>query len=88
MTQNAIGFPTGNKNDVSFDRIFGEPLQASGNLTYLEFIAVVKALWENAYPDIKIKPSQRRSLRRVSCYCLWFGIKKNTFQRTKAKNKN
>lgn len=58
MTQNIIGFPSANKNDVSFDRIFGEPLQASGNLTYLEFITVVKALWENAYPDIKIKPTQ------------------------------
>jgi hypothetical protein len=58
MTQNAIGFPSGNRNDVSFDRTFGEPLQASGNLSYLEFIAVVKSLWENAYPDIKIKPTQ------------------------------
>lgn len=58
MTQNVIGFPSGNRNDVSYDRVFGEPLQASGNLTYLEFIAVVKALWENAYPDIKIVPAQ------------------------------
>jgi len=58
MTQNVIGFPSGNRNDVSFDRTFGEPLQASGNLSYLEFIAVVKSLWENAYPDIKIKPTQ------------------------------
>ena len=58
MTQNSIGFPSGNKNDVSYDRLFGEPLQASGNLTYLEFITVVKAMWENAYPDIKIKPVQ------------------------------
>lgn len=58
MTQNIIGFPVGNRNDVSFNRVFGEPLQASGNLTYLEFVTVVKALWENAYPDIKIKPIQ------------------------------
>ena len=58
MTQNVIGFPSGNRNDVNFDRAFGEPLQASGNLSYLEFVAVVKALWENAYPDIKIKPTQ------------------------------
>jgi hypothetical protein len=61
MTQNVIGFPSGNRNDVSFDRVFGEPLQASGNLSYLEFIAVVKSLWENAYPDIKIKPTQSGS---------------------------
>ena len=58
MTQNIIGFPVGNRNDVNFNERFGEPLQASGNLTYLEFITVVKALWENAYPDIKIKPTQ------------------------------
>lgn len=58
MTQNVIGFPSGNRNDVNFNERFGEPLQASGNLTYLEFITVVKALWENAYPDIKIKPTQ------------------------------
>lgn len=58
MSQNVIGFPVGTRNDVNYDRIFGEPLQASGNLTYLEFIAVVKALWENAYPDIKVKPTQ------------------------------
>lgn len=58
MTQNVTRFPVGNKNDVNYDRLFGEPLQAAGNLTYLEFITVVKALWENAYPDIKIVPSQ------------------------------
>lgn len=73
MTQNIIGFPSGNKNDVNVDRIFGDPLQASGNLTYLEFITVVKALWENAYPDIKIVPSQRTKICRVSHYSLWFG---------------
>jgi hypothetical protein len=80
MTQNVIGFPTGNKNDVSFDRIFGEPLQASGNLTYLEFITVVKSLWENAYPDIKVRPSQRRGLCRISSHCIWTRIKKNSFK--------
>jgi hypothetical protein len=58
MTQNVIDFPSGNKNDVNYNTRFGEPLQATGNLTYLEFISVVKALWENAYPDIKIKPTQ------------------------------
>jgi len=84
MTQNVIGFPSGNKNDVSVDRMFGDPLQASGNLTYLEFITVVKALWENAYPDIKIVPSQRPQVCGISSYCVWVRIKKNTFNRTKA----
>lgn len=36
---------------------FSEPLQAEGNLTYLEFIAAVKALWEQSFPKYPIKPS-------------------------------
>ena len=56
MAQNAFGFPEARINDVSIDRAFGPPLQANGNLTYLEFLAVVKALWENIHPDIPLKP--------------------------------
>lgn len=36
---------------------FGEPLQAEGNLSYLEFIAAVKSLWEQSFPMYPIKPS-------------------------------
>lgn len=36
---------------------FGEPLQADGNLSYLQFIAAVKSLWEQSYPRYPIKPS-------------------------------
>lgn len=36
---------------------FGEPLQADGNLSYLEFIAAVKTLWEQSFPKYPIKPS-------------------------------
>lgn len=57
MPQNAFRFPVVGLNEINNDRRFGAPLQASGNLTYLEFISVVKALWENAYPDIKIQPT-------------------------------
>jgi len=57
MPQNAFRFPVPSVNEINNDRMFGAPLQASGNLSYLEFIAVVKALWENAYPDIKIQPT-------------------------------
>jgi len=46
MAQNAFGFPSIGLNDVTIDRAFGPPLQAAGNLTYLEFISVVKMLWE------------------------------------------
>lgn len=60
MPQNYPIFPTPGINEASFDRLSGNmpPLQAQGNLTYIEFIAAVKALWENAYPTIKIKPIQ------------------------------
>ena len=34
---------------------FASPLQAQGNLTYLEFIAAVKSLWENGHPNYPIK---------------------------------
>jgi hypothetical protein len=57
MSQNAFRFPVTGINEINNDRRFGAPLQASGNLSYLEFIAVVKALWENAYPDIKLQPT-------------------------------
>jgi len=57
MPQNAYRFPVTGINEINNDRRFGAPLQASGNLSYLEFIAVVKALWENAYPDIKLQPT-------------------------------
>lgn len=60
MPQNYPIFPTPGINEANFDRASGNlpPLQAQGNLTYIEFIAAVKALWENAYPNIKIKPVQ------------------------------
>lgn len=57
MAQNAFGFPSIGLNDVTIDRAFGPPLQAAGNLTYLEFISVVKMLWENLHPEIKLEPT-------------------------------
>lgn len=34
-----------------------DPLQSFGKLTYLSFIGLVKELWEQAHPDIPLKPS-------------------------------
>lgn len=57
MPQNAFGIPGINQNDILTGRSYsGDPLQAAGNLTYIEFMATVKALWENAYPNIAIEP--------------------------------
>lgn len=51
------GFP-GFGSIKSYSKVkFGEPLQAEGNLSYLEFIAAVKALWEESFPMYPIKPS-------------------------------
>lgn len=54
-TQSApTSFPEG-ALDTRYVR-FAAPLQANGNLTYLEFIAVVKRLWEEGHPQIPILP--------------------------------
>lgn len=34
---------------------FAESLQADGNLSYLEFISVVKSMWEESFPNYPIK---------------------------------
>jgi hypothetical protein len=34
-----------------------DPLQSYGKLTYLSFISLIKGLWEQAHPDIPVKPS-------------------------------
>lgn len=58
MPQNSIRFPVPNVNEINFNRLGGAPLQANGNLTYIEFVSVVRGLWEGSYPAIKIKPTQ------------------------------
>lgn len=60
MPQNYPIFPTANINEATYGGTIGDlpPLQAQGNLTYIEFITVVKSLWENAYPAIKVMPIQ------------------------------
>lgn len=44
---------TGSYNKLKF----AEPLQAEGNLTYLEFISVLKSMWEESFPNYPIKAS-------------------------------
>ena len=38
-----------------------EPLRAESNLSYLEFIALLKRLWEDSHPSIPFKPVQSQS---------------------------
>jgi len=57
VPQNAFSIPGLNENDILTNRSYtGDPLQAAGNLTYIEFIALVKALWENSYSQIDFEP--------------------------------
>jgi len=67
MAQNAFGFPLPALNEVANNRTFGPPLQAAGILTYLEFVSVVKLLWENLHPDIPIVPTQPAQYATYPC---------------------
>ena len=86
MAQNAFGFPIPSINEVSMNRAFGPPLQAAGNLTYIEFIAVVKLLWENIHPDIPIVPTQPA---QYSVYpCVVYGLELRKAYTTEPKPRN
>lgn len=88
MPQNAFRFPVPSVNEINNDRMFGAPLQASGNLTYLEFIAVVKALWENAYPDIKIQPTASGSYAEYPVIVYGLEIRKTHSSEPKPRTRN
>jgi hypothetical protein len=88
MPQNAYRFPVVGINEINNDRRFGPPLQASGNLTYLEFIAVVKALWENAYPDIKIVPTSNGAYAEYPVIVYGLEIRKTHSNEPKPRTRN
>lgn len=88
MPQNAFRFPVAGINEINVDRRFGPPLQASGNLTYLEFISVVKALWENAYPDIKILPTANGQYAEYPVIVYGLEIKKAHTSEPKPRTRN
>ena len=44
-----------------YTRIPKQQLRAKGNLSYLDFIRLVKKLWEDAHPDIKLQPTADKS---------------------------
>ena len=60
-----------------------EPLRAEGNLTYLEFIAVVKKLWEDTHPDIPIYPTG--GLQAAQYPAITYGIEIRRTQQTETK---
>lgn len=52
-----VTWPKFGQTDSYHKRKFAEPLQAEGNLTYLEFISVLKTMWEESFPNYPIKAS-------------------------------
>jgi len=51
-------------------------LKAEGNLTYLEFIQIVKMLWENSYPDIPIVPTFGGKMANYPCIAYGVELKR------------
>ena len=88
MAQNAFGFPIPSLNEVSIDRAFGPPLQAAGNISYLEFISIVKLLWENLHPDIPIVPTQPAQYSTYPCVVYGLELRKAHTTEPKPRNRN
>lgn len=88
MPQNAYRFPIVGVNEINNDRRFGAPLQANGNLSYLEFIAVVKALWENAYPDVKLHPTSNGQYAEYPVIVYGLEIRKTHSSEPKPRTRN
>lgn len=57
MAQHPITWPKFGSTDSYSKLKFAQPLQSEGNLSYLEFIAVVKSIWEESFPNYPIKSS-------------------------------
>lgn len=76
MSQRPIPFPDPGINDLWPNSMFGEPLKASGNLSYLEFIDVVKILWNRIYPDISIVATTNGSYAKYPCIAYGIELKK------------
>lgn len=88
MAQNAFRFPETFINDVPIDRAFGPPLQAAGNLTYIEFISVVKLLWENANPSIPIFATQPGTYPTYPCIVYGLELRKAHTTEPKPRSRN
>lgn len=51
-------------------------LKAEGNLSYLEFIEIVKKLWENSYPDIPIVATFNGKMATYPCIAYGLELKR------------
>lgn len=76
MPQEPIPFPQAGINDTWPNSMFGQPLKANGNLSYAEFIDVVKILWDRLYPDIDIVPTSNGKYAKYPCIAYGIELKK------------
>jgi hypothetical protein len=74
--QRPIPFPQPGISDSWPDKLFGEPLKAAGNISYAEFIDIVKILWDRIYPDIDIVPVSSGKYAKYPCISYGIELKK------------
>lgn len=63
----------------------GARLQAEGNLTLLEFVAVVKRIWEESHPDIPVVTLAADHSAHYPCIAWWLVNKRTMKQEPKAR---
>jgi hypothetical protein len=76
MPQGSFPFPPLEGNPLGINRIFGERLQAQGNLNYLEFIDIVRILWSQVQSDIPIVPMQGGKYANYPCIAYSMELRK------------
>ena len=62
-----------------------DPLKSSGNLTYLEFVTLVKEMWESVNPDIPIVPTQGKNFAQYPCISYGLEYRKTVANESKPK---
>lgn len=65
-----------------------DPLKSDGNLTYLEFISLVKKMWESVNPEIPIVPTQGKNFAQYPCISYGLEFRKTSANETKARIRN
>lgn len=77
--------PPRNEEVASFAMRLPPPLRARGNLNYIQFITLVRHLWEDGHPDIPMRPVQ--SSKYAKYPVIVYGLQNRTPFQTEAKKK-
>lgn len=75
------------KNEIAAPLRDWDRLRAQGNLTYLEFIALVKELWERAHPDIPIHPTRGKQFAVYPCIVYGLESRSTATNESKARHR-